>query len=183
MYTFATNGDPPAGDTMYAGSGDDTIIAGAGDDTIAAQLPQDTIICGSGTVDILANAPYLDVSAGANQTVNEGDTVTLTGSFIDPDRCRHAHLRLACRRIQRPADRRWDWLLLHVQPGQRWPLYRYIHRVGHERWVGLGRGGGDFQRRPAGHHRPRRIPRTSTQESTRPSTSALSPSRGSAPGQ
>ena len=34
---------------------------------------------------MLANAPYLDVSAGANQTVNEGDTVTLTGSFIDPD--------------------------------------------------------------------------------------------------
>ena len=28
MYTFATDGDPPAGDTMYGGSGDDTIVAG-----------------------------------------------------------------------------------------------------------------------------------------------------------
>ena len=45
MYTFATNGDPPAGDTMYGESGTDTrFIAGAGDDTIAAQLPKDTII-------------------------------------------------------------------------------------------------------------------------------------------
>ena len=40
MYTFATGGDPPAGDTMYAGSGNDTIIAGSGDDTIAAQPPR-----------------------------------------------------------------------------------------------------------------------------------------------
>jgi Ca2+-binding RTX toxin-like protein len=84
MYTFATNGDPPAGDTMYAGSGDDTLVAGAGDDTIAAQLPKDTIVNGSGTATVLSSAPYLNVTAGQNQTVNEGTTVTLTGSFIDP---------------------------------------------------------------------------------------------------
>ena len=39
MYTFATDGDPPAGDSLYAGSGDDTIIAGSADDTIAAVAP------------------------------------------------------------------------------------------------------------------------------------------------
>ncbi len=84
MYTFATDGDPPAGDTMYGGSGTDTLIAGAGDDTIAAQLPKDTIVKGSGTASVASFAPYLDVSAGTNATVNEGDYVTLTGSFIDP---------------------------------------------------------------------------------------------------
>jgi len=84
MYTFATGGDPPAGDTLYAGSGDDTLVGGAGDDTISARLPQDTIIYGSGTVQLLSSAPYLDVSAGSNQTVNEGTFVTLTGSYIDP---------------------------------------------------------------------------------------------------
>ncbi len=84
MYTFATDGDPPAGDTMFAGSGTDTIIGGAADDTIAAQLPRDTVIYGSGTATVLSSAPYLDVTAGPNLAVNEGDSVTLTGSFIDP---------------------------------------------------------------------------------------------------
>jgi Ca2+-binding RTX toxin-like protein len=84
MYTFATDGDPPAGDTMFAGSGIDTIIGGAADDEIAAQLPKDTIIYGSGTATVMSFAPYLDVSAGTNLAVSEGDRVTLTGSFIDP---------------------------------------------------------------------------------------------------
>ncbi|MFI5455769.1 MAG: Ig-like domain repeat protein, partial [Isosphaerales bacterium] len=83
MYTFATGADPPAGDTMYAGSGDDTIIAGSADDTIAAH-PQDTIVYGSGTVTMLPAASSLNVSAGSNQTVNEGSSVTLTGSVVDP---------------------------------------------------------------------------------------------------
>ncbi len=39
MYTFATGADPPAGDTMYSGSGNDTIISGTGDDTIVARQP------------------------------------------------------------------------------------------------------------------------------------------------
>ncbi len=68
---------------MYAGSGNDTIIAGSADDTIAAQ-PQDTIVYGSGTVTMLPAASSLNVSAGSNQTVNEGTSVTLTGSFLDP---------------------------------------------------------------------------------------------------
>ena len=84
MYTFATNGDPPAGDTMFGGSGTDTLIGGSADDTIAAQLPKDTIIHGSGTATVLSAAPYLNVSAGPNLAVNEGASVTLTGSFIDP---------------------------------------------------------------------------------------------------
>ncbi len=82
MYTFAAGADPPAGDTMYAGSGNDTIIAGSADDTIAAQ-PQDTIVYGSGTVTMLAAASSLNVSAGTGQTVNEGSSVTLTGSVVD----------------------------------------------------------------------------------------------------
>ena len=85
MYTFATNGDPPAGDTMYAGSGQDTIIAGSADDTITAPNPSDTIIYGSGTVTQLSNAPYFNVSAGAEPHGQRGDPVTLTGSFLDPD--------------------------------------------------------------------------------------------------
>jgi Ca2+-binding RTX toxin-like protein len=84
MYTFATGGDPPAGDSLYAGSGDDTLYAGSADDSIAP-LPQDTIVYGSGTVDLLKHAPYLNVSAGPNQVVNEGTPVTLTGSFLDPE--------------------------------------------------------------------------------------------------
>src|SRR5262249_35678696 len=84
LYTFANDGDPPAGDTMYGGSGDDTIIAGTADDTIAAQLPRDTIIYGSGTVSLQDFAPYFNVSAGPNLNVNEGTPVTLTGSFLDP---------------------------------------------------------------------------------------------------
>ena len=84
MYTFATGGDPPSGDTMYAGSGNDTIMAGTGDDTIVARQPQDTILYGSGTTVFATKAPYLDVSAGPDQVVNEGDTVNLAGSFIDP---------------------------------------------------------------------------------------------------
>ncbi len=84
MYTFATGSDPPAGDTMYAGSGNDTIIAGTGDDTIVAKQPQDTILFGSGAPIFASKAPYLDVSAGPDQVVNEGATVNLTGSFIDP---------------------------------------------------------------------------------------------------
>ncbi len=55
MYTFATGGDPPAGDSLYAGSGDDTIVAGTADDTMAAQ-PQDVVIYGSGAVTALAGA-------------------------------------------------------------------------------------------------------------------------------
>ncbi len=82
MYTFATGADPPAGDTMYAGSGDDTIIAGSADDTIAAQ-PQDLIVYGSGTVTTLPAASSLNVSAGSNQSVNEASSVTLTGSVVD----------------------------------------------------------------------------------------------------
>ena len=126
MYTFATNGDPPAGDTMYGGSGDDTIIAGSADDTIAAQ-PQDTIIYGSGTATLLAHAPYLDVTAGPNLTVNEGQYVTLDRLVHRPLRQRHAHLRLARRRVQRPDDRRRDGPVLHVQPGQCRHLHRHLH--------------------------------------------------------
>ena len=84
LYTFATDGDPPAGDTLYAGSGHDTIIAGAGDDTIVAQPPKDTIIYGSGTAFLSSKAPYLTTSAGPNQTAYAGDAITLAGSFIDP---------------------------------------------------------------------------------------------------
>ena len=90
MYTFAagtTAAYPPTtpglGDTMYAGSGDDTIIAGSADDMIAAQ-PQDTIVYGSGAATMLPAATSLNVSAGPNQMVNEGTSVTLTGSFFDP---------------------------------------------------------------------------------------------------
>ncbi len=85
MYTFATGSDPPAGDTMYAGSGDDTLIAGTGDDTIEAQ-PSDTVIYGSGTPTFIIKAPYLFLSVtGPTQPVNEGTSVTLTSFFVDPE--------------------------------------------------------------------------------------------------
>ena len=74
------------GDSIYAGSADDTMIAGAGDDTIAGAQPQDLIIFGSGTVTQLARAPYLNVVATAAQTVvSEGEPITFTGSYLDPD--------------------------------------------------------------------------------------------------
>jgi hypothetical protein len=85
LYTFAAATDPGLGDTIYGGSGNDTIIAGPGDDTIVADQPKDTILYGSGTVAFQGKAPYLNVTAGGNRTVNEGDTVTLNGSFLDPD--------------------------------------------------------------------------------------------------
>ncbi len=80
-----TGTSPGLGDTMYAGSGDDTIIAGAGDDSIAGLSPEDVVSYGSGTVSQEGKAPYIDVTAGPNQTVSQGESVTLTGSFIDPD--------------------------------------------------------------------------------------------------
>ncbi len=85
LYTFAEGSDPTAGDTMYAGSGDDTIIGGPADDTVLAHLPQDTVVYGSGAMLYTDTAPFLDVSAGANQSVNEGAPVTLTSSFVDPE--------------------------------------------------------------------------------------------------
>ena len=84
MYTFATGGDPPAGDTMYAGSGNDTIVTGTGDDSVEAQQPRDTVLYGSGRVVFAKKAPYVSVSAGADSIVNEGDIVNLIGSFVDP---------------------------------------------------------------------------------------------------
>ena len=90
MYTFAAGATaaypsttPGLGDTMYAGSGDDTIIAGSADDTIA-DPPPDTIVYGSGAVNMLQADTSLNVSAGPNQSIDEGTTVTLTGSFLDP---------------------------------------------------------------------------------------------------
>ena len=85
MYTFSMGSDPSAGDTMYAGSGDDTIIGGPADDTVLAHLPPDTIIYGSGEMIFVNTAPFFDVSAGPNQTVDEGTPVTLNASFVDPD--------------------------------------------------------------------------------------------------
>ncbi len=87
MYTFATGSPLPAGygDSLYAGSGDDTIVAGSADDTIAGATPEDTIVYGSGTVTQLSAAPILFVSIGPNQTVNEGQSITLSGTFIDPN--------------------------------------------------------------------------------------------------
>ena len=150
MYTFATNGDPPAGDTMYGGSGTDTLIAGAGDDTIAAQLPKDTIIKGSGTATVMSSAPYLDVSAGPNLTVNEGDSVTLTGSFIDPmGNPTHSYdWHVVASNGQMIAD--WIGPLVHVQPGRRRHLHGELYRFGHQRRQGLGDGANHRQCRRAG---------------------------------
>ena len=89
MYTFAAGATaaypsttPGLGDTIYAGSGDDTIIAGSADDTIA-DPPPDTIVYGSGAVNMLQADTSLNVSAGTNQSINEGTAITLTGSFLD----------------------------------------------------------------------------------------------------
>ncbi len=85
MYTFATGSPVPAGygDSLYAGSGDDTIVAGSGEDTVANVSPNDTIEYGSGSVAQLAGAPIINVSIGPNLTVNEGQNVDLTGTFLD----------------------------------------------------------------------------------------------------
>ena len=78
--------DPPDdGDTIYAGSGDDTIVAGTADDILGGVLPQDTVIAGSGAISQIGKAPYTDVSIGSNQTISAGQSVTLTGTFVDPD--------------------------------------------------------------------------------------------------
>ena len=90
IYTFAAGTTAPyspttpgLGDTMFASSGDDTIIGGSADDTIEAQ-PRDTIVYGSGAVNVLPATPSLNVSAGINQSVDEGSGITLTGSFLAP---------------------------------------------------------------------------------------------------
>ncbi len=94
MYTFSAGTTPAStpgtagpGDSLYAGSGDDTIIAGTGDDTVAAQLPADTLIYGSGTVNLISKAPYLDVAiTGANSpTISVGQSILLGGTFADPE--------------------------------------------------------------------------------------------------
>ena len=90
MYTFAAGTaaaysptTPGLGDTIYAGPGDDTIVAGSADDMIEAQ-PQDTLVYGSGAVSLLPAISGLGVSAGSGQSVDEGTTVNLTGSFVAP---------------------------------------------------------------------------------------------------
>ena len=62
----------PAGDTMYAGSGNDTIIAGSADDTIAAHAPGHDHLRLGHRDHARGMPPTLNVSAGPNQTVNEG---------------------------------------------------------------------------------------------------------------
>ncbi len=128
LYTFATNGDPPAGDTMFAGSGRDTLVAGPADDTITSPNPNDTILYGSGGVTLLKNAPYLNVSAGPNLTVNEGDTVNLTGSFFDPDDADvHTYdWHVVSSNGQQIADGTGPSFTF--SPGDRRDLHRHLHR-------------------------------------------------------
>ena len=140
MYTFA-GGTTPAypsttpglGDTMYAGSGNDTIIAGSADDTIADPPPL-TIVYGSGAVNMLAATPALNVSAGPNQSVDEGSPVTLTGSFLDPTGGTRS-LRLARCGCFGPKNRRRHRHHVHVHPGQRRNRHGDIHGHRPERGV------------------------------------------------
>ena len=87
MYTFATGSPVPSGygDSLYAGTGDDTLVGGTADDVIAGVLPQDTVIYGSGTITQIPKAPDVDVSIGSSQTIAPGQSVTLTGTYVDPD--------------------------------------------------------------------------------------------------
>ena len=114
---------------MYAGSADDTLIAGTGDDTIAGAQPRDLIVYGSGTVTQLARAPYLNVSAGSPQTLNEGEPVTLTGSYLDPDDAdTHTYLWVVTDpngQSLRDRHRR----LIHLQSGRCGNLQRHLHRL------------------------------------------------------
>ena len=154
MYTFATDGDPPAGDTMYAGSGDDTLIGGAGDDTIAAH-PNDTIIYGSGTPTFLSNAPYLDVTVSGPTPAGERGTERHAHRLVHrPRRRRHAYLRLARGRLERPADRRRVWSLVHVQPRERRDVHRHVHRVGRGRRGRHGHCDAHVTRCSSGPHGP-----------------------------
>ena len=126
---------------------------------------------------MLAAAPSLNVSAGPNQTVNEGTSVTLTGSFLDPSGDADAHLRLARRRVLRPADRRRNRPHLHVHPGQRRHLHGDFHGHRPQRRLGLGPGGDHVPRRPAGPDRPERLAERLRGREQRRSISERSPSR------
>ncbi len=84
----------------------------------------------------MSKAPYLDVTAGPNQTVNEGDSVTLTGSFIDPFDADTTPYDWHVVDLERPDDRRRDRPLFHFHPGQRRHLHGHVHRVGPERRLG-----------------------------------------------
>ena len=97
-------------------------------------------------------------TAGPNQTVNEGDTVSLTGSFIDPfDADTHTYdWHVVAPNGQTIADGTGP--ALHVQPGQRRHLHGHVHRLGPERRLCFGRGPGHRERRHAGPDGPYRRP-------------------------
>ena len=145
MYTFAAGATaaypsttPGLGDTIYAGSGDDTIIAGSADDTIA-DPPPDTIVYGSGTVNMLQADTSLSVSAGTNQSVNEGTAITLTGSFLDTSGDTNPIFDWHVVAASGQLDRRRDRHQLHVHAGQRRKLYGDSHGDRSQRRLGLGR--------------------------------------------
>ncbi len=82
--TFRLGASEAKGDTLYSGSGADVVIAGSSNDTIIAQPKKDVVQYGSGDANTVDSLPPQNVSAGANQSVTEGGTVGLLGSFFDP---------------------------------------------------------------------------------------------------
>ncbi len=72
MYTFATNGDPPAGDTMYGGSGQDTIVGGPGRRHDRGPEPERHRRLRLGHRRPVDQRPYLDVNVSAARVEPHG---------------------------------------------------------------------------------------------------------------
>ena len=104
MYTFATGKTVPAGygDSLYAGSGDDTMVGGTATTRSPASCPE-TRSRMARARSPRSSGPDLEVSIGSSQTVQAGQSITVSRDLSPiPTRMnRNAHLRLDGQRLER----------------------------------------------------------------------------------
>ncbi len=81
LSTFRLGQGSATGDTLIGGTGNDVIMSGSGNDLIEANPDKDLVEYGSGDAQTYDLIPPTNVSAGPNLTVNEGDTVSLSGTY------------------------------------------------------------------------------------------------------
>ena len=98
----------------------------------------------------------MNVSAGSNQSVNEGSSVTLTGSFVDPSGSTTSidDWHVVASSGQQIADGTGPTFTF--TPGNA-GTYTVTHGHRPQRRLGLGRRGDHLRRRPAGPDRPQHL--------------------------
>ncbi len=85
LYSFALGQSQAKGDSLFGGSGDNTVVGDTGNGVIEGSTGKDVVQPGSGDTTVVASVPPQFVTSGDDRTVAIGTTVSLTGSFFDPD--------------------------------------------------------------------------------------------------